>query len=146
VATDLSPAALAVAERNARAHGVADRIRFAAGDGFAPVAGERFDTVLANPPYVAERDAATLAPELRHEPPGALFAGPDGTDLLRRLAAALPAHLAPGGRAGFEVGLGQADAAAGWLRAAGLANVSVRRDLAGRPRIVVGRLGDGATD
>jgi release factor glutamine methyltransferase len=125
---------------------VADRIRFEPGDGFAPVAGERFDAVLSNPPYVAERDAAALAPELRHEPRGALFAGLEGTDLLRRLAREVPAHLAPGGRAAFEVGLGQAEATAAWLLAAGLADVSVRRDLAGRPRIVVGRLGHGATD
>jgi release factor glutamine methyltransferase len=143
-ATDVSDAALAVARRNAERHDVADRIRFAAGDGFAPVAGERFDAVLANPPYVAERDAARLAPELRHEPRAALFAGADGTDLLRRLAAEVADRLAPGGRVGFEIGVGQADAVAAWLAEAGLSEVSVRRDLAGRPRIVVGRSIHGA--
>lgn len=143
-ATDVSEAALAVARRNAERHGVAGRIRFLAGDAFAPVRGERFDAVLANPPYVAERDAAGLAPELRHEPRGALFAGPDGTGLLRRLARALPAHLEPAGLAALEVGAGQADDVAGWLAEAGLVGVETRRDLAGRPRIVVGRCGHGA--
>jgi release factor glutamine methyltransferase len=143
-ATDVSPAALALAERNALAHGVADRVRFVPGDGFEPVAGRRFDAVLANPPYVAERDAAGLAPELRHEPRGALFAGPDGTALLRRLAAEVGSHLAPGGRAAFEVGSEQAGSVAAWLAAGGLRDVEVRRDLAGRQRIVVGRSEDGA--
>jgi release factor glutamine methyltransferase len=140
VATDVSAAALAVAERNALAHGVAGRVEFRAGDGFAPLAGERFDAVLANPPYVADGDAPALAPELRHEPREALFSGAEGTDLLRRLAAEVPAHMAPGGRAGFEVGLGQAERVAAWLREAGLADVAVRRDLAARPRFVVGRV------
>jgi len=143
-ATDVSPAALALAERNALAHGVADRIRFVPGDGFEPVAGRRFDAVLANPPYVAERDAAGLAPELRHEPRGALFGGPDGTALLRRFAAEVAGHLAPGGRAAFEVGSDQAGDVAAWLAAGGLRDVEVRRDLAGRQRIVVGRSEDGA--
>jgi release factor glutamine methyltransferase len=143
-ATDVSQAALTLAERNALAHGVADRIRFLPGDGFAPVAGRRFDAVLANPPYVAERDAASLAPELGHEPRGALFAGADGTDLLRRFAAEVGGHLAPGGRAAFEVGGEQAGLVAAWLSAAGLRDVEVRRDLAGRQRIVVGRSEHGA--
>ena len=138
-ATDVSPAALAVAARNAAAHGVADRVRFVPGDAFAPVRGERFDAVLSNPPYVAERDADTLPPELRHEPREALFAGPDGTDLLRRLAGELPEALAEGGFAALEVGETQAELVAAWLRGAGLLEVSVRRDLAGRPRAVLAR-------
>jgi release factor glutamine methyltransferase len=142
-ATDVCPAALAVAERNARAHGVAERVRLLAGDGFGPVAGERFDAVLANPPYVAEDEAASLAPELRHEPRGALFAGGDGTALLRRLAAEVGGFLAPDGRVAFEVGVGQADAVAAWLREAGLREVASLRDLSDRPRVVVGRSAHG---
>jgi release factor glutamine methyltransferase len=143
-ATDVSQAALAVARRNAERHGVAERIRLLAGDGFEPVRGERFAAVLANPPYVPEGDAAGLPPELRHEPRAALFAGPEGTDLLRRLARELPAHLEPGGFAAFEVGAGQAEAVCGWLGEAGLTEVEARRDLTGRPRIVVGRSRDGS--
>jgi release factor glutamine methyltransferase len=145
-ATDLSPAALAVAERNAHAHGVADRVAFLAGDGFAPVAGERFDLVAANPPYVALADEAALPPELRHEPRAALFSGADGTELLRRLAAEVGGHLAPGGAAAFEVGEGQAERVAQWLRAAGMAEVGVVRDASARPRVVTGRRTGGGPD
>jgi release factor glutamine methyltransferase len=143
-ATDLSPAALAVAARNAERNGVADRVAFLAGDGFAPVAGERFDLVASNPPYVALRDEAGLPPELRHEPRAALFAGPDGTDLLRRLAAEVGEHLAPGGAAAFEVGEAQADTVARWLQAAGLREVGVVRDAAARPRVVTARAAEAA--
>ena len=138
-ATDASPAALLVAQRNAEAHGVADRVHLLAGDAFAPVAGLRFDLVASNPPYVALRDEPRLPPELRHEPRGALFAGPDGTDLLRRLAAEVGEHLEPGGFSAFEVGEDQAERVAEWLRAAGLGDVGVVRDAASRPRVVTAR-------
>jgi release factor glutamine methyltransferase len=135
-ATDVSAEALAVAGRNAGAHGVADRIRLVRGDALAAVAGERFDLIVSNPPYVAERDADALAPELRHEPRTALFAGPDGTDLLRRIAAGLPEALAPGGFAAVEVGAGQAPEVSRWMREAGLERVNEHRDAGGRPRVV----------
>jgi len=138
-ATDASPAALAVAERNALANGVADRVAFLAGDAFAPVAGQRFDLVASNPPYVGLRDEERLPPELRHEPRAALFAGPDGTDLLRRLAADVGEHLVPGGFAAFEVGEEQGSRVADWLRAAGLREVGVVRDAGARPRVVTAR-------
>lgn len=138
-ATDLSAAALAVARRNAERHGVADRVRFLEGDAFDAVEGERFHLVASNPPYVAEAGAAQLPPELRHEPRAALFAGPDGTEVLRRLAAGVAAHLEPGGAVAFEVGEGQAERVAAWLRAAGLLEPSVQRDAAARPRVVVAR-------
>jgi release factor glutamine methyltransferase len=135
-ATDVSPGALEVAQRNAETHGVSDRIRFLEGDGFAPVAGERFDLVLCNPPYVAERDEARLAPELRHEPRAALFSGPDGTELLGRLAAQVGSRLADAGFAAFEVGVDQSGWFAAQLAEAGFAAVSVHRDATGRPRVV----------
>ena len=143
-ATDVSSAALAVAGRNAEALGCADRVRFLEGSWFEPVAAElaggaRFDAVVSNPPYVARRDAATLPPELRHEPDGALFGGDDGTDGLRVLAAGVAGALAPGGFAAFELDPRQADAVAGWLAAAGLVDVAVHRDAAQRPRVVSAR-------
>lgn len=143
-ATDASAAALAVARDNAEALGLADRVRFLEGVDFAPVAaalaaGERFDAVVANPPYVATRDAAGLPPELRHEPEIALFAGPDGTDVLRRLAAGVAGALAPGGFAAFELDPRQAGAVAAWLADAGLAPVTTHRDAAGRARVVSAR-------
>ncbi len=74
------------------------------------------DAVLSNPPYVAEADRATLAPEItRHEPPGALFAGADGLDVIRRLVPAAAAALASGGLLAIELGEGQAPAVAALL-------------------------------
>lgn len=143
-ATDVSPAALAVARGNAEALGLAGRVCFLEGADFAPVAaalaaGARFDAVLSNPPYVARRDAATLPPELRHEPEIALFGGEDGSDVLRRLAAGVAGALAPGGFAAFELDPRQADAVAAWLRDAGLVETALHRDAAGRPRVVSAR-------
>lgn len=143
-ASDVSAAALAVARGNAEALGLAERVRFVEGSLFAPVAdalaaGVRFDAVVSNPPYVARRDAASLPPELRHEPEQALFAGEDGTDLLRALAAEVAAALAPGGFAAFELDPRQAERVAGWLAEGGLLDVAVHRDAAQRPRVVSGR-------
>jgi release factor glutamine methyltransferase len=135
VATELSPGALAVARGNASRLGL--EVELLEGDLLEPVAG-RVDAVLSNPPYVAERDRLTLAPEiLRFEPAEALFAGADGFDAIRRLA---PAAAASGASmAAFEVGLGQAAAVAALLRDAGFADTATVPDLAEIERVVVGR-------
>ncbi len=138
-ATDLSAAALAVARENAEALGLSDRVRFLEGSLFEPVAGERFDLVVSNPPYVAERDGAELPPELRHEPASALFAGPDGTDVLRAIAAGVGGVLAPGGAVLVELDPRQAGAMCAWLGEAGLVAIEVHRDGAGRQRVVSAR-------
>jgi len=141
-ASDLSTAALAVARKNAEALGLAERIRFVAGDGFAPVAGERFDVIASNPPYVAAGDGPGLAPELRHEPAEALFAPGDGTALLRRLVAEANQHLRPGGLFALELAPPQAGDVTQCLAAAGFAEVEEHRDLAGRVRAVSARGGE----
>jgi len=138
-ATDVSAPALAVARDNAERLGLAGRIRLAEGPLFEPVAGERFDLVVSNPPYVALRDAASLAPELAHEPRGALFAGADGTDVLRAFAAQVREALAPDGAALVELDPAQADTVAAWLAAADLREVRTHRDMAGRARVVAAR-------
>ncbi|MGN6187812.1 MAG: peptide chain release factor N(5)-glutamine methyltransferase [Conexibacter sp.] len=130
-ATDVSEDALAVARANAERLGL--DVAFAHGDLFAPLDGVPLDAILSNPPYVA--DHAQLAPELDHEPGGALFAGPDGLDVLRRLA---PAAAARAPFVAFEVGAGQAGAVGALLRAAGM-RVETHKDLAGIERVVVGR-------
>lgn len=140
-ATDLSPAALAVATENAASLGLSDRIELLEGALFEPVAGRRFDLVLSNPPYVALRDAASLAPELAHEPPMALFAGEDGTDVLRAFAGQVGDALEPDGRTFVELDPAQVGAVSGWLAAAGLRDVTTHRDMAGRPRVVSARHG-----
>jgi release factor glutamine methyltransferase len=137
-ATDVSAAALAVARKNAEALGLAERVRFALGDGFAPLAGERFDVVVSNPPYVARSEAAALAPELRHEPALALFAEGDGTALLRRIAAEAGPHLRPGGLLALELAPAQAADVTQCLAAAGFGERAEHRDLAGRVRAVSG--------
>ncbi len=138
-ATDVSSAALAVARGNAAALQLDARVRFLAGSLFEPVAGETFALIVSNPPYVAERDRAALPPELRHEPASALFAGPDGTDVLRAIAAQAGEALAPGGSVLVELDPRQADAMADWFRAGGLGATEVHRDAAGRQRVVSAR-------
>jgi release factor glutamine methyltransferase len=137
-ASDVSAAALAVARKNAEALGLAERVRFALGDGFAAVAGERFDAIVSNPPYVARADAGGLAPELRHEPALALFADGEGTALIRRIAAEAGAHLRPGGLLALELAPTQAADVTQCLAAAGFGRVTEHRDLAGRVRAILG--------
>lgn len=136
-AVDASAAALAVARENAARHGVG--IRFLHGDWFAPLAGERFDLILANPPYVAEDDPHLAQGDVRFEPRSALAAGPDGLDDVRRIVADAPVHLVPGGWLWFEHGYDQAEAAAALLAAAGFVDIDQRRDLAGILRVSGGR-------
>ena len=107
-ATEISADALEVARRNVEESGAAARIRLLHGDLFAPVAGERYDLILANPPYVDAEGMAALPREYRHEPALALDGGADGLHLIRRILAQAPAHLAPKGGLLCEVGRGKA--------------------------------------
>jgi ribosomal protein L3 glutamine methyltransferase len=103
LATDISADALAVAERNVRRHGLADRISLAQGDGLAAAPG-RHDLILCNPPYVNTGSMATLPPEFRAEPALALAGGRDGMDFIRSLLRQARAHLGPHGVLVLEVG------------------------------------------
>jgi release factor glutamine methyltransferase len=143
-ALDLSEAALAVARANAERHGVAGRIQFHAGDGFAALpAATAFDLIVANPPYIPAAEIATLQPEVRdHEPRGALEGGVDGLDFVRRLAAEGAAWLRPGGGLMLEFGDGQAAAAQDHFTRAGWADVTIEPDLTRRPRMLIARRGD----
>jgi len=145
LATDTSRGALAVAGANAERLGLADRVELhegmlpaaslAAGTGGA--AAPRFDLIVANLPYVAEPDWAGLEPEVTEwEPREALLAGADGLDAIRVLVPAAK-DLAPA--LALEVGAGQAPAVAELLLEAGFARVEARADLAGVPRVVLGR-------
>jgi release factor glutamine methyltransferase len=136
--SDVSEAALGLARENGLRLGL--EVAWLRADLLEGVPDE-FDAVLGNPPYVAESERAALAPEiLRHEPAGALFAGPDGLAAIR----ALLAQLAGRERvrlAALEVGAGQAGAVGGLLRAAGFPAAHAERDLAGIERVVVGERG-----
>jgi release factor glutamine methyltransferase len=135
-AIDLSAPALAVARGNAEWNGVANRIRFSRGDLLAPVAGERFEIVASNPPYVPCADRATLSVEVRdHEPALALFAGDDGLEVYRRLIPSAFDALAPGGFLILEIGCSQSPAIAGLLARSGFEQIEFIPDLQGIPRV-----------
>jgi release factor glutamine methyltransferase len=145
--TDVSADALHVARANLAGIGrAAANVRVAEGSWFAALPrGERFDVIVANPPYVAEDpgsavDAADLAPEVAAwEPHVALFGGPDGLDHVRAIVAGAPRHLAPDGWLVLEIGSAQGPAARRLLTEAGYRGVDVRRDLAGHDRIALAR-------
>jgi release factor glutamine methyltransferase len=129
--SDVSRDAVSVAIANANRLGL--DVDFTIADWKLPL---HVDAVLSNPPYVAERDRASLAPELRHEPPAALFAGEDGLDAIRRIARTVVRPRGPFLIA-LEVGAGQAREVEQMLRDAGLSNTAIKRDLAGIERVVV---------
>ena len=99
IAIDISPAALAVAKENARAHQVSERIEFLEGDLLAPIPAEpRFTVIASNPPYVSDSEYAALAPQVKdHEPRLALIAGPTGAEIIERLIPQAAERLLPGG-------------------------------------------------
>lgn len=136
-ALDDSPAALAVAERNAARAGLRN-VRFAVGHWFGPVAGQRYHAIVANPPYLAADDPEL--PALAFEPRGALVAGKTGLEALAEIAAGAREHLLPGGWLMAEHGASQGAAVRALWTGAGLADVETRRDLAGLERATIGRL------
>lgn len=134
-ATDRSAAALERARANGERLGL--RVDWRLGDWWQPLAGEAFDLVVSNPPYIAEADPHL--PALRHEPRSALVAGPDGLDDLRHLVAGAAAHLKPGAWLLLEHGHDQGDAVRALLAGHGLQQVVTRTDLAGQDRCSGGR-------
>jgi release factor glutamine methyltransferase len=138
VATDASLPALGVAARNAQRLG-AGSIELRHGPGYRPVAGERFDLVLSNPPYIGADDPHLQQGDLRFEPKQALTPGADGMALLRELAAGAPAALQPGGWLLVEHGHDQAQSVFAALEAAGCDELFSAPDLAGHLRVSGGR-------
>jgi release factor glutamine methyltransferase len=132
-AVDRSADALAVAQANAGRLGLP--VRFRQGSWFEGAA--RYDLVVSNPPYIRADDAHL--PSLRHEPRGALVAGPDGLDDLRAIVAAAPPHLVAGGWLLLEHGWDQAQAVRDLLAAARFGEPTSRCDLAGTQRCSGGR-------
>lgn len=138
IATDRRAAALAVAAGNAARLGLGIELRH--GDWFAPLAGERFDIIVSNPPYIAPDDVCLQGDGVRREPHTALTAAQGGLSDLAAIAAAAPQHLLPGGWLLLEHGADQAPAVCELLAAAGLEDIATHADLAGRPRASLGRL------
>lgn len=138
-AIDASPAALAVAQENARRLAPQATVRFLASDWFSALAGERFDLIVSNPPYIAAADPHLAQGDLRHEPRTALASGADGLDAIANIIALAPEHLTPGGGLWLEHGYDQAAAVRALLAAAGFTAIEQHRDLAGIVRISGGR-------
>ena len=138
IATDASEPALEVARRNAARNRIAN-IEFRHGDWLAPLAGERFDLIASNPPYIAEGDPHLGEGDLRFEPPAALSSGLDGLDAIRRIVRDAPLHLLPGGWLLLEHGWGQGAAVRALLAEADFSEVETARDLEGRDRTTFGR-------
>lgn len=130
-AIDLDAPALAIAGANATRLGLS--LRLLQGDWFAPIDGECFDLVLSNPPYLAADDPHL--PALRHEPRGALVAGPTGMEAITVICREAPARLRAGGWLLFEHGNAQGDAARAQLLSAGFAQVQTWQDIEGRDRV-----------
>ena len=139
-ALDRSPAALAVARRNAAR--LDAEVEFLSSDWFAALGGRHFDLIVGNPPYIAAGDPHLNRGDIRFEPLTALAAGRDGLDDLRRLTATACAHLKPGGALLLEHGYDQADAVQALLRASGFHSPRSWTDLSGVRRVSGGHLSE----
>lgn len=137
MAVDASADALAVARENARRH--AATIRFVYGRWFSGLAGERFDVIVANPPYVASGDEHLDRGDLRYEPHRALLGGADGLDCIRRIVAEARTHLIAGGWLLLEHGYDQSERVRSLLGMYGYTDVQSVPDLAGISRVTGGR-------
>ena len=138
VATDVSTAAVALARKNAERNGVSDRVDVREGDLWAPVAGERFELIASNPPYIASAVIPTLSAEVRREPRLALDGGADGLAFYDRICAAAREYLLPGGWLVVEHGFDQAETVRARFERAGLTEIAMTHDLAKNPRVTRG--------
>jgi release factor glutamine methyltransferase len=138
IATEISEPAAALARKNAERNKLADRVEVRLGDLWEPVAGERFDLICSNPPYIPTAVIPTLSAEVKREPVLALDGGADGMAFYDRICAAARIHLEPGGALVVEHGYDQAAAVRERFVAAGLENVTLVHDLGKNPRVTWG--------
>jgi release factor glutamine methyltransferase len=135
-AIDCSPQALTIARENAARNEVSNRITFLEGDLLTPLAGQRFEIIASNPPYIPTADHDSLAIEVRdHEPHSALFAGEDGLDLYRRLIPEALSLLVPNGWLVLEIGFGQESDIHSLLASAGYDQIHFVPDYQNIPRV-----------
>jgi release factor glutamine methyltransferase len=140
-ATDIASETAELAWENARRLGVVFSLGVEVGNLFEPVAGRRFDLIVANPPYIPAGDIAGLDADVRDfEPRVALDGGADGLALMRPLVADAVRHLAPGGVLAVEIGFDQGARVTALFETAGFRDVTLRRDYGGRDRVVSGLL------
>ncbi|MDW7773469.1 MAG: peptide chain release factor N(5)-glutamine methyltransferase [Desulfobulbaceae bacterium] len=141
IAVDSSPEALGIAARNIKRHEKIKEIGLVCADLFSALnPHHRFELIVANPPYIREGDLARLQPEVRRwEPPGALAAGKEGLDVIRRLADEVPGHLLPGGWLFIEIGSDQKDTVEAIFsnhRSGAYECVDIIDDWSNRPRVL----------
>lgn len=137
VLSDVSPGALAVARRNARALGA--EVSFIEGSLFENIM-EDYDYILSNPPYIPAKDMEGLMPEVRrHEPQLALDGGEDGLYFYREICREAGRHLRPGGRLIFEIGMEQGEDLKRLMRGQNMEEIRIEKDLAGLDRVALGR-------
>ena len=135
---DISGKALKIAAANGEALGLTGRVTWIESDVFAGVGRKYFDWIVSNPPYLTADDMAHLEPEVRSDPPAALFGGPDGLDAYRKIADQSPAYVREGGYCAVEVGMGQADdVAALFVRGGAYSHVKTVKDYGGIERVLV---------
>ncbi len=141
-ATDLSKSALDLAQKNAIAHHVGNRIRFVREDLFSDKQGLRgwADLMVTNPPYIPTKDLDGLEPEVLKEPRMALDGGKDGLDAIRAITAMAPKMLKPDGILAMEIGAKQGAAVSKLFAAAGLQGVHIKKDAQGFDRFAIGSL------
>ena len=139
-AVDISEDALSLAKENAARLGLGSRIRFQKGDLLENLT-ERFDVIVANLPYISMNDRRLLAREVLHDPPVALFAGPAGDELVRRLIDQAPARLNPGALLALEIGINQAEGLSELLRQKNYHDIQSKKDYSGITRFLVARYG-----
>jgi release factor glutamine methyltransferase len=137
---DISEDALSLARENAAQLRLSKRVRFQKSDLLENLS-ERFDLIVANLPYISMQDRHLLAREVLHDPEVALFGGPSGDELVRKLIAQAPAHLEPGGLLGLEIGLGQAEGLSDFLRQKNYHDIELKRDYSSIPRFLIARYG-----
>jgi len=140
LAVDISEDALALARENAERLGLSERVRFQKNDLLEGLS-ERFDLIVANLPYISMQDRHQLSREVLHDPEVALFGGPAGDELVRRLTEQAPAHLNPSGLLALEIGLDQAEGFAELLRQKNYHDIESKRDYSGITRFLLARYG-----
>jgi release factor glutamine methyltransferase len=138
IATDISAAALEVAQGNAQSLGIAN-VEFRIGAWFLPVAGEQLDMIVSNPPYIGEHDQHLKQGDVRFEPETALVSGADGLDAIRSIAGDAMSYIRPGGWLLFEHGYDQGKAVRKLLEVHGYDMVTCCQDTAGHERITLGQ-------
>ncbi len=139
-AIDISNDALALAKENAGRLGLSERVRFLRVDLLTDVT-DVYDIIVANLPYVANAERGQVSREVLQDPDAAVFAGPTGEELTRKLIETAPARLTSGGLLALEIGIGQAEALSGFLAEKGYADISARHDYAGVTRFLFARHG-----